>query len=526
MLKLAPRPVLVLAALLAGLWLCSPAGAQEPTQAAAEAVPTSLQLAPEVPASEVTAVPAPSQDPNAADTPAAPRQTDLSGLRARGSGATLWNRLQSFIGIFGLLGLAWLLSNKRSAVDPRVVIWGTLLQLFFAAIILGTTPGRVVFAWMNDAVVVLLGFTERGASFVFGNLVHNNVPVGVPLGDPLMGPVVPGNQTGWANTGAFFAFNVLPTIIFFSSLMGVLYHLGLMQRVVNAMAGVMQKTMKTSGSETLAAAANIFLGQTEAPLCVKPYVPTMTNSELMAVMVGGFANVAGGVLAAYVGMLKGHFPDIAGHLISVSVMSAPASLVIAKIMFPETEQSLTRGQVKMNVEKIDANVIDAAARGAGEGMTLALNVAAMLMAFIALVAMLNWAIASVGGLLGYPGLSLELIFGYLFWPLAWLMGIPAADCATAGQLLGIKTVINEFVAYLRLSDMLQGPVQPMSDRSLIIVTYALCGFANFSSIAIQIGGIAGMAPTRRSDLARLGLRAMVGGSIATFMCAAIAGLLI
>ncbi|MBI2567696.1 MAG: NupC/NupG family nucleoside CNT transporter [Candidatus Schekmanbacteria bacterium] len=434
--------------------------------------------------------------------------------------------MQSLVGLLGLLGLAWLLSNNRRHVDLRLVLWGTGLQLIFAFLILATTPGRAVFSWMNDAVIILLGFTEKGASFVFGNLIKNNVPVGTPLGDPTMGPVIPPNQTSWANTGAFFAFNILPTIIFFSSLMTVLYHARVMQHAVSFFARIMQSTMKTSGSETLSSAANIFLGQTEAPLCVKPYVPAMTNSELMAVMVGGFANTAGGVLAAYVGMLKGHFPDIAGHLISVSVMSAPASLVIAKIMFPETEQSMTRGRVKMSVEKIDANVIDAAARGASEGLALALNVGAMLIAFIALVAMINWGVGALGGLVGHPDLSLQLIFGYLFWPLAWMMGIPAGDCAAAGQLLGTKTVLNEFAAYLDLSAMLQNPASPLRPRSIIIVTYALCGFANFASIAIQIGGIGGMAPNRRSDLARLGLRAMIGGSIATFMCAAIAGLLI
>jgi CNT family concentrative nucleoside transporter len=299
-----------------------------------------------------------------------------------------------------------------------------------------------------------------------------------------------------------------------------------MQKVVDVFSKVMQRTMKTSGSETLAAAANIFLGQTEAPLCVKPYVATMTRSELMAVMVGGFANTAGGVLAAYVGMLVGYFPDIAGHLISVSVMSAPASLVIAKMMFPETEQSQTSGELTMKVEKIDANLIDAAARGASEGLGLALNVGAMLIAFIALIAMVNAGVGSIAGLFGHGDLNLQTLFGYLFWPISWLMGIEPADCQQAGQLLGTKTVVNEFVAYLDLSSILQTNPDLITDRTKIIVTYALCGFANFSSIAIQIGGIAGLAPERRGDLARLGLKAMVGGSIATFVCAAIAGLLI
>jgi CNT family concentrative nucleoside transporter len=240
----------------------------------------------------------------------------------------------------------------------------------------------------------------------------------------------------------------------------------------------------------------------------------MTRSELMAVMVGGFANTAGGVLAAYVGMLQGYFPDIAGHLISVSVMSAPASLVIAKMMFPETEQSQTSGELTMKVEKIDANLIDAAARGASEGLGLALNVGAMLIAFIALIAMVNAGVGAFAGLFGHGDINLQTLFGYLFWPISWLMGIEPADCAKAGELLGTKTVVNEFVAYLDLSSILQNDPDSITDRTKIIVTYALCGFANFSSIAIQIGGIAGLAPERRGDLARLGLKAMVGGSIA------------
>ncbi len=481
--------------------------------------------------SAVTSTPPPAAA-STEESPATPsseiKKTNLADLKSRGTNSTWANRLQSIIGILGLLGLAWLLSTNRKAVDWRMVMWGTALQLIFAFLVLVTPPGRWFFSKMNDVVVTLLGFTEQGASFVFGNLIHNNVPVGTPIDpdSPLMSPVLPHMQTGWANVGSFFAFNVLPTIIFFSSLMTVLYHLGVMQHVVNFFTRIMQRTMKTSGSETLSAAANIFLGQTEAPLCVKPYVNTMTNSELMAIMVGGFANTAGGVLAAYVGMLKGYFPDIAGHLISVSVMSAPASLVIAKLMHPETEPSMTRGDVKMNVEKIDANVIDAAARGASEGLTLSLNVAAMLIAFIALVAVLNAGISSVAGIFGHPEVNLQVVFGYVFWPLAWLMGISPSDCAITGQLLGTKTVLNEFVAYLDLSQLLQNTPDAISDRSKIIVTYALCGFANFASIAIQIGGIAGIAPTRRSDLARLGLRAMIGGSLATFMCAAIAGLLI
>jgi CNT family concentrative nucleoside transporter len=454
---------------------------------------------------------------DAAAPAAAPfKKTSLADMKAKGAPTTIAQRLQSFVGIFGLLAIAYLLSNNRKAIQWRLVGWGIALQLSFAVIVLATAPGKWFFSKMNDMIVALLGFTEKGASFVFGNMTKFTVPVtGGTAGEGAV-----------ANTGAFIAFSVLPTIIFFSALMTVLYHLGVMQKVVDVFSKVMQRTMKTSGSETLAAAANIFLGQTEAPLCVKPYVATMTRSELMAVMVGGFANTAGGVLAAYVGMLVGYFPDIAGHLISVSVMSAPASLVIAKMMFPETEQSQTSGELTMKVEKIDANLIDAAARGASEGLGLALNVGAMLIAFIALIAMVNAGVGSIAGLFGHGDLNLQTLFGYLFWPISWLMGIEPADCQQAGQLLGTKTVVNEFVAYLDLSSILQTNPDLITDRTKIIVTYALCGFANFSSIAIQIGGIAGLAPERRGDLARLGLKAMVGGSIATFVCAAIAGLLI
>ena len=485
--------------------------------AAAAAAPTAEAAAP---ATADAAAPA--------AAPAPFKKTSLADMKAKGAPTTIAQRLQSFIGIFGLLAIAYLLSNNRKAIQWRLVGWGIALQLSFAVIVLATAPGKWFFSKMNDMIVALLGFTEQGASFVFGNLIFNNVPVGIPI-DPTalkMAPVLPHMQTGWANTGAFIAFSVLPTIIFFSALMTVLYHLGVMQKVVDIFSKVMQRTMKTSGSETLAAAANIFLGQTEAPLCVKPYVATMTKSELMAVMVGGFANTAGGVLAAYVGMLNGYFPDIAGHLISVSVMSAPASLVIAKMMFPETEPSQTSGELTMKVEKIDANLIDAAARGASEGLGLALNVGAMLIAFIALIAMVNAGVGAFAGLFGHGDVNLQTIFGYLFWPISWLMGIEPADCAKAGELLGTKTVLNEFVAYLDLSSILQTNPDLITDRTKIIVTYALCGFANFSSIAIQIGGIAGLAPERRGDLARLGLKAMVGGSIATFVCAAIAGLLI
>ena len=444
-------------------------------------------------------------------------------------------RLVSVLGMIVLLFIAWLLSVNRALIPWRLVFWGIGLQIVFALLILKTPAGEAFFTWINTVIVSLLGFTEAGARFLFGNLVVNNVPVGV--GEPGSGPVTPIVGTV-ANTGAFFAFNVLPTIVFFSSLMTMLYYFGVMQAVVKGMAWVMMRTMGTSGAETLSAAGNIFLGQTEAPLLIKPYVAGMTMSELMAVMTGGFATVAGGVMAAFVGMLIFYFPDIAGHLMAASVMSAPAALVFAKIMYPETEEPATRGSLKVAVEKVDANVIDAAARGAGEGLHLAMNVGAMLLAFIALIALLNALIGWIGGItqltdffqnIGWLApaqrLNLDAILGWIFAPLAWLMGVPWADAPEIGSLLGIKTAVNEFVAYLQLSAMLSGDTG-LSPRSVVIATYALCGFANFSSIAIQIGGIGGIAPSRRSDLARIGLRAMVAGSLAAFMTATIAGILV
>ena len=316
----------------------------------------------------------------------------------------------------------------------------------------------------------------------------------------------------------------LQYFIFFSSLMAVLYHLRVMPALVRAIAWLMQRTMKTSGSETLSAAGNIFVGQTEAPLLVRPFLKHMTESELMAVMTGGFATVAGGVMVAYVGILQGVFPDIAGHLLCASIMSAPAALVVAKIMIPEPDPtaSKTYGELKLDLESPDANVIDAAARGAGEGLKLALNVGSMLLAFIALIAMANGLVGWLGGLVGVDGLSLQQILGTILAPLAWVMGIPWDDAMAIGSLLGVKTVLNEFVAYLELAALAP---QLVHHRSMVIATYALCGFANFGSIAIQIGGISPLAPERRHDLAKIGLRAMIGGTLAAFMTACVIGML-
>ena len=490
-------------------------------EAVQDTVPTQAPMPP------AEALPEPGEDPTVTTPP--PGEPVTADQRARlaredAAGGSWSERAVSLLGLFSFVLVAYLLSVNRRAVRWRIVAWGIGLQAIFAALILLTGPGQWFFAGMNDLFTALIGYTVEGSRFIFGNLVYNNVPVG-PVGDGF-GPMEPLQATEmWANTGAYFAFNVLPTIIFFSSLMTLLYHIGLMQLLVTGAAWVMLRTMKTSGAESLSAAGNIFVGQTEAPLLVKPFIKDMTDSELHAIMTGGFATVAGGVLAAFVGMLVAFFPDIAGHLIAASVMSAPAALAISKVMYPETGQSLTEGEIRIDPERPDANVIDAAARGAGEGLTLALNVAAMLLAFIALIALGNGIFGYVGGLIGFPQLSLQLVLGWIFAPFAWLMGIQWADAVQVGVLLGEKTVLNEFVAFLHLAQMLQEGVE-LSGRSVVIATYALCGFANFSSIAIQIGGIGSIAPERRSDLSRVGLRAMIGGTLAAFMTAAMVGIMI
>jgi CNT family concentrative nucleoside transporter len=435
-------------------------------------------------------------------------------------GTPLLPRLRSLLGLLALTLIAWLLSTDRKRVPWRVVIWGLSLQILFALFILKTPLGAAVFTTVNRVVVALLNYTNDGASFLFGGLVKNLVPVGT--GDIASGSFqqVAGQV---ANTGASFAFSVLPTIIFFCSLMTLMYHLGVMQTVVKGVAWVMQRTMGTSGAETLSAAGNIFVGQTEAPLLIKPFVERMTMSELMVVMTAGFATVAGGVMAAYVGMLLAYFPDIAGHLLAASVMSAPAAVLVGKLMVPEDGTPETAGKLEVAIERPDVNVIDAAARGASEGLFLALNVGAMLLAFVALIYLLNGLLGWSAGLVGIHGLTLERLLGWVLAPLAWLMGVSWHDAPTVASLLGMKTVLNEFYAYLQLAADLGSGVT-LQPRSIVITTYALCGFANFSSIAIQLGGIGGIAPSRRHDLSRLGLKAMIGGTIAAFMTATVAGM--
>jgi len=411
-----------------------------------------------------------------------------------------------FFGLAVLLGIAFSLSSNRREVDWKLVAAGISLQLFFAILVILVPGGREFFEGLSRIFVRVISFAMDGSAFIFG-----------PLADP-------------SNMGFIFAFQVLPTIIFFAALMAVLYHIGLMQKIVQAMAWVMLKVMRISGSESLSVAANVFVGQTEAPLVVRPYIAKMTESELFTMMVGGMATIAGGVLAAYITMLGGADEAArifyAKHLLSASIMAAPATIVIAKLLKPETEESLTRGKVQLHVEKTATNVIEAAANGASDGVRLALNVGGMLLAFIALIAMIDYPLGWIGQITGIEAaagapMSLSMILGYLLSPLAWVIGVPWQDAVTVGSLIGEKAVTNEFVAYAHLNEI----QETLSPKALLISTYALCGFANFSSIAIQIGGIGGLAPDRRSDLARLGLRAVLGGTLATMMTATIAGVL-
>jgi len=433
--------------------------------------------------------------------------------------------LRGLFGIAVLLGLAVLFSSDRRNINWRLVAIGVGLQLIFALLVLKTTPGQVLFEGVGAAFAGLLAFTFAGSEFIFG-----------PLGmDP--------EQEG--SFGFVFAFQVLPTIVFFGSLMAVLYYVRLIQPLVKGLGRLMAKALNISGAESLSVAGNVFIGQTEAPLLVKHYIPGMTRSELMTLMTGGMASIAGGVLASYILFLGGDDPAAravyASHLLSASIMSAPAAIVMAKILIPETGQPETYGDVEIEVEQDDANILEAAASGAAEGLKLALNVGAMLLAFIALIAMINFLLQWVGNpsLLGFEpynlnaliknvsngqfeALSMEAILGTLFAPIAWAMGVETADIFQFGRLLGEKVVVNEFVAYVSLSQ-LEGVI---SERSFIIGTYALCGFANFSSIAIQIGGIGGIAPERKADVALLGVQAVIGGALASWMTATIAGVLI
>ncbi|MDZ8096460.1 MAG: NupC/NupG family nucleoside CNT transporter [Nostoc sp. DedQUE05] len=400
-------------------------------------------------------------------------------------------RAISALGILVFLCISYAFSVNRRAVRWRIVVWGLGLEFLFALVILKTPWGLNVFKSLGDIVGQFLAFSDVGAKFVFGENFKDH----------------------------FFAFQVLPTIIFFSAFISVLYYYGILQRVVNVMAWVMMKTMKTSGSESLSCAGNIFLGPTEAALMVKPYIANMTQSELHAVMTGGFATIAAGVLGAYLS-----FGIPAEHLIAAFFMTAPTSLVVSKLLYPETEISETAGKAKAYIETNYVNVIDAATTGAIDGVKLAVNVGVMIIAFLGLLAALNALLGWLGAFVGLQQLSLQWILSFLMAPVAWLMGVPWADCRQVGALLGTKTILNEFIAFLDLKALIENG--KISQRAVIITTYALCNFANIGSIGITIGGIAGIAPNRQHDLARMGVRSMIGGLLAGFITACIAGVLI
>jgi CNT family concentrative nucleoside transporter len=406
------------------------------------------------------------------------------------------DRFTGLLGLVVILGVAWLFSTHKNAIKLKLLAWGMGLQIAFAVLVLKTDFGKI-FQAIGAGVNSMLEFAEKGSEFLFG-------PLGIKSGP----------------YGVIFAFQVLPIVIFIASFFSILYYLGIMQAVVKAMAVGMQKVMGVSGAESLNVAASIFMGQTEAPLTIKPFLAGLTESELFTIMTAGMAHVSGAVMAAYV--------KVAGvsiiHLLTAVIMTAPATIMLAKIFVPETEKPATAGRVDVKVEKTAVNVIDAAAQGAGDGLHLALNIGGMLIAFLALIAMVNGIFGWIHGLpaMGWFPQSMERLFGLIFSPVAWLLGVPWKDCSTIGDLLGTRLVLNEFVAFLKLGPM-KGTLDP---RSFTIATYALCGFANFSSIAIQIGGIGALAPTRKSDLARLGLRAVAAGTMANFMSACIAGMML
>ena len=398
--------------------------------------------------------------------------------------------MERYIGILGLiviLGVAYAASLDRKAIKPRIIVWGLVLQFSFALFVMKIPVGKVILSGLATATNGLMNKANAGAEFILGDLATTD------------------------SLGFIFVVKALPIIIFLSSLFSILYYVGVLQLIVRVMAKVMVRTMGTSGAESLATAANVFMGQTEAPLVIAPYIDKMTYSEVALVMVGGMATISGAVLGVYIG-----FGAQAEFLLAASIMNAPAAIVMAKMLVPETGEPLTRGEVKLKLERKEVNIIDAAARGAGAGMTLSLNIAAMLIAFVSLIALVNWP-------LQYLGTSLEQIFALVFAPLAYLMGVPWNESGVVGNLIGQKVIVNEFVAYQSLGVLTAAG--EISARAELITTYALCGFANIASIAIQIGGIGGLAPTRKPDLARLGMRALLGGSLATFMTASIAGLL-
>jgi len=423
------------------------------------------------------------------------------------------NDFRGILGILAILGIAYLLSNNKSKINLKLILWGLSLQLFFAILILKVPGGKVVFDFIDSIIKKILDFSVEGSKFLFGNLGNQS----------MFGPWEANfpNDGTWPGFGFQFAFLVLPTVIFFSSLMSVLYHIGIMQKVVKFITKIMQRTMGTSGAETASISANIFVGQTEAPLVIKPFISKMTKSELAAIMTGGFATVAGGVMAAYVLMLSNVIPGIAGHLMAASIMSAPAALVIAKIIYPETSiPETSKEDIQLSQVSDEENFLEALGNGASEGMKLALNIAAMLIAFLSVIALFNWLLSLIS--FGETILTIELILGYLFMPLAFLMGAPWSEAQILGSLMGQKLVLTEFIAYGNLASL----SDQLSVRTATIAAYALCGFANFASIGIQLGGIGSIAPDRKKDLAKLVTKAMLGGALASFLTATIAGILI
>ena len=404
------------------------------------------------------------------------------------------NQIIGILGIGALLGIAFLLSENKKGINIKTVAWGLSLQILFALIILKTPIGRPIFSFFDSAISKLISFADTGSEFLFGSQI---------------------DDIGFHPALESVAFRLLPTIIFFSALISILYHYKIIQTVIKLFARVMQKTMMTSGPETLSVSANIFVGQTEAPLMIRPYINTMTRSELAAVMIGGFATAAGGVLAIYAKWLD-TVPGIAGHLMSASVMSAPAALVVAKIIFPETAR-FNNQEVNLSEEKSSVNAMDALGNGTIVGLKLAVNVGAMLISFISIIALLNY-------FLGLLGFSIETILGTIFRPLAWTMGIPWSESSAVGSLMGKKIVFTEFVAFADLKSLMDA--KEISERAAIITSYALCGFANFGSIGIQLGGIGGIAPKRRKEIAQLIFKAMIGGAIASWLTAALAGILL
>jgi CNT family concentrative nucleoside transporter len=400
-------------------------------------------------------------------------------------------RVISALGVLVFIGISYAISVNRHAVRWRTVAWGLGLEFLLALVILKTSWGLNLFKSLGDIIGNFLAFSDVGAKFVFGENFKDHL----------------------------FAFQVLPTIIFFSAFIGVLYHYGIVQRIVSSLAWVMMKTMKTTGSESLSCAGNIFLGPTEAALMVKPYVANMTQSELFAVMTGGFSTIAGGVLGAYLS-----FGIPSEHLIAAFFMTAPTSLIVSKLLYPETEVSETAGKISVETKSNSVNVIDAATTGALDGVKLAVNVGVMIIAFLGLLAAVNALLGWLGSLVGLPQFSLEWMLSFIMFPVAWLMGIPWADCGKIGALLGKKTILNEFLAYLDLGEMIKQ--QQISQRAAIITTYALCNFANIGTIGITIGSMTAMAPNRQHDLARMGFKSMIGGLLAGFITAGIAGMLI